>query len=907
MNLVSANEDQVDCSNEELARRCQSLAKSNAALRREYDSMVQEKSASLATLRHQIAEMAQQELEESQSATAASDATLQQELSDLKATVDFLQREIDVAQAALKESESRLFASQATSLHVAATQHSMLVYERSLEAVQDKFVKECETAADFKLRLQESEENCQRRDARIVELGLQLRRCIAENELDAHAHAQKLDLFEQMTSRFQVAAQKQQFELDRLHYVANEDAATLALERDKNRVLREQCQALEGSVQEHASKLQRQQQEMDQLEELAAQYNVQHTAALDQEQDKTRIAQERCQQLEDRLQECQLKLQKEIDQLEELISQSNSQHAAVLVQEYRVRDENRVLREQCQTLEGSVQEHASKLQRQQQEMDQLEELVAQYNIQHTAALDQEQDKTRIAQERCQQLDGLLKACQLKLQNEMQACADLTALLLQKEEVTASNGIQMRELATKLQQAESWSQRSKDETAELGRQFSQAVLRSSALQQQNDVLVASSKELAAHARDLEAKITSSAPLQAARSGYERSLRDVKYELHERFRASKLFASAYVSNCLDALFFATTAVFFMKWRLAVVVSSDSDKDSDFARASLQRVASEHRGRPQFELSNIERYHRRITANGGDETNSHNLSLSGAQHPVVSSNLTVSPHNTLPSGSALSDDVYLNMSEVLQLLSDSGLELTATSSDLQAHAADLQSLATSAATVINESPVQNNALVQALVLYLRSISQCESRLHDMNFPLFACTQNLHDASGSLSAAQNESPEPFSFSSLLDIASQMTDASLAIERAVRNTEPFSIELRSLLDASSMSDGVIASSRHHQQQQATSSRLAAVRSSINHVLGAVLSCSNRIASCADVAAACCDHLQRHHETLADNTRVLRRAAGVWVSRGPREGTGHSDEYQEATEQKEKRAGSRLQ
>ncbi len=124
--LVSPESDGIgfDCSYEELARRCKSLEKSNALLRREYNDMVHEKSASLATLRRQLADMVQEELEDSQDPASAPAASLQLELIDLRATVDFLQREIEVAQGALGESEARLSAQNALSSRAASTQFS---------------------------------------------------------------------------------------------------------------------------------------------------------------------------------------------------------------------------------------------------------------------------------------------------------------------------------------------------------------------------------------------------------------------------------------------------------------------------------------------------------------------------------------------------------------------------------------------------------------------------------------------------------------------------------------------------------------------------------------------------------------------------------------------------------------
>ncbi len=100
LQLPTVSLDEDNCSFDDLLSKCHQLSQSNAALRREYDSMVTEKSAALALLRQQLAAMAQQELDESLS------ASVQDEVSNLKAMVDFLQQEQELTKAALRDSES---------------------------------------------------------------------------------------------------------------------------------------------------------------------------------------------------------------------------------------------------------------------------------------------------------------------------------------------------------------------------------------------------------------------------------------------------------------------------------------------------------------------------------------------------------------------------------------------------------------------------------------------------------------------------------------------------------------------------------------------------------------------------------------------------------------------------------
>jgi hypothetical protein len=118
-----------DLSFDDLVIKCRKLSQSYAALRHEYDSMVKEKSAALGVLREQLAAMAQQELDDSH--TSASSLSLQEEVTNLKAVVEFLQEEQGVTKAALRDSELRAFkctqeAKDATA-ELAASKSSLLV------------------------------------------------------------------------------------------------------------------------------------------------------------------------------------------------------------------------------------------------------------------------------------------------------------------------------------------------------------------------------------------------------------------------------------------------------------------------------------------------------------------------------------------------------------------------------------------------------------------------------------------------------------------------------------------------------------------------------------------------------------------------------------------------------------
>jgi hypothetical protein len=123
--------DNDDLSFDDLVIKCRKLSQSYAALRHEYDSMVKEKSAALGVLREQLAAMAQQELEESRTSASSSSVRDSEEVTNLKAVVDFLQEEQGLMKAALRDSESRAFkcAQEAKDLTVelAASKDSLLV------------------------------------------------------------------------------------------------------------------------------------------------------------------------------------------------------------------------------------------------------------------------------------------------------------------------------------------------------------------------------------------------------------------------------------------------------------------------------------------------------------------------------------------------------------------------------------------------------------------------------------------------------------------------------------------------------------------------------------------------------------------------------------------------------------
>lgn len=121
--------DNDDLSFDDLVLKCRKLSQSNAALRHEYDSMVKEKTAALGVLRQQLAAMAQQELEESHASAPSS--SVQEDVSNLKAVVEFLQEEQALTKAALRDSELHVFkcAQEAKDLNakLSASKDSLLV------------------------------------------------------------------------------------------------------------------------------------------------------------------------------------------------------------------------------------------------------------------------------------------------------------------------------------------------------------------------------------------------------------------------------------------------------------------------------------------------------------------------------------------------------------------------------------------------------------------------------------------------------------------------------------------------------------------------------------------------------------------------------------------------------------
>ena len=230
--------DEFNFSYEELALRCHSLSKTNAELRREYDAMVLEKSAALTSLRQQLAAIAQDELLDSDSPPSqhAVSAYFQEELSDLKSVVEFLQQEEALTKAALKGSESRALQcsreAEELKLQLSAARDSVLVYEHSFSDVQAKFVKEAESCALLKLSLKDSEEKRQHSDVRAAELALQLRRCVAENE-------ERIGAFERFKCEADDKQRQQHVELERLRECSLAQSDTIETQKNAGVELRD--------------------------------------------------------------------------------------------------------------------------------------------------------------------------------------------------------------------------------------------------------------------------------------------------------------------------------------------------------------------------------------------------------------------------------------------------------------------------------------------------------------------------------------------------------------------------------------------------------------------------------------------------------------------------------------------
>ena len=149
-------------------------------------------------------------------------------------------------------------------------------------------------------------------------------------------------------------------------------------------------------------------------------------------------------------------------------------------------------------------------------------------------------------------------------------------------------------------------------------------------------------------------------------------------------------------------------------------------------------------------------------------------------------------------------------------------------------------------------SNFFHETIFAYLKSISHCETRLRDLDFPITTCSRTLLDTLHALSVGGSAAD----VTSLHALSSQLSDASSAIELAVRSTEAPSIKLRAILDESSYRSRYTGSSDSRslhlaRRQDSASSEMSAARASINQVLGAVLSCRSRICACAEVAAAC--------------------------------------------------------
>ncbi len=423
---------------------------------------------------------------------------------------------------------------------------------------------------------------------------------------------------------------------------------------------------------------------------------------------------------------------------------------------------------------------------------------------------------------------------------------------------------------------------------------------------NGDLVAQNIKLAAQMRELESKVSSmGSVMQSTLAEYKRTTREVQVEFQEQLAASKMFASKYVSNCVESTYFAVTGVFFWKWRFAAAESSwgsNSVKSHGGSSASrrvlVPQVSSSDDtyiatpSRPDstvvggadsrasihdpFYKSN----HKARATPGNTSAHSSHASLApnaSFSHfserippPVSKQSFKILTPNALsvkiltPGAKTFGAEIKITDSDTLQLLDEACVELASAALDLKSHATELQSLATSTATILNEYPPQidmfdrsSNTFHETTLAYLKSISHCETRLRDLDFPITTCSRTLLDTLHALSVGGSAAD----VSSLHVLSSQLSDASSAIELAVRSTEAPSIKLRAILDEASAQSRYNSSSdsrslHHAQRQDNASSKMTAARSCINQVLGAVLSCRSRICECAEVAAAC------HHKVL---------------------------------------------
>jgi hypothetical protein len=485
-----------------------------------------------------------------------------------------------------------------------------------------------------------------------------------------------------------------------------------------------------------------------------------------------------------------------------LVEKNGALESALQVQ----REENGLLLEKLQALSTSFHDYQVKSLQQHREMSELTEDMAQSNQKQAAVHIQEQAQARIVADRCHELEG-----------------------------------------------------------------------------QNGALVARNNELTNQKRELEAKTSSiDMMLQISLDEYQRSTSEMQLEFQNHLRRSRLFASEYVSNCVDSVCFAVTGLFFWKWKFVTSNSSKAQLTNDASQA--------HQNATFLERNSIARH---ITTGPGIASSKQ---ASPAKHVHTSTlpaldlqDLTTSPRlhhakrshgstiiltprrvasaGVVPDSRTLSAKGSVTGSDAIhaiQLLDEVCSELSSVAFDLRSHASEIKLLVTSAATFLNEAPSRSDTLTDAHSLiyetcsvYLKSVSDCESRLHDVSAPLRICIQNLSDILGSL----YDAVRPVDDSPLNTLSSQLSDAGLAIELAVRNTESSSIELRTLLDLSLSKTEHLDSSRSKQQSplhrlRVISLRISAERSSMNLVLGSILSCRNRIATCADVVAAC--HFKLH-------------------------------------------------
>ena len=530
-----------------------------------------------------------------------------------------------------------------------------------------------------------------------------------------------------------------------------------------------------------------------------------------------------------------------MQEAEEKQERSDVRSAELALQLHRCISENEsrvgVLQQLNSKLESQSQSQLAELQRLQAASADCAEALAVEREAHRVLRDKHEateravavlkEEKQLLQDKCGSLETSFREQLSKQQRSEQENNEMAELMVQSNLEHSSAHLRLLEEA----------RADKDRHVELEGRFNGVVSRNHAL--------------AARVRELEAS-------QITASHYERSLLQIQTDFQQRLRSSKLFASAYVSNCVESLYLAVAGVFFWKWRFATRGSNYSSAKTDAQRRDTVQLSTPSHPRSAVVVTLT----RQAEANEFD---------SRAVADGLESNVNVSANRVAPPQRILR--FHGNMMEpfalpdVLHRLHEVCLELTSISQDLQSHAADLKSLATSAATALNELPSGQYEQWPAAVFqkvctaYVSAISHCEARVFDMKTPLVTVAHHLAEALDML--VDSNRLDSSYITSLRVISSQvkhLSDTSLVIDHSVRDTEPTSIQLRELLDAALPKQ---ASSLSRSQQRLHSSllKIFACRSSMNEVLGRVLSCRDRVTACAEATAVCYNDLQHEAST----------------------------------------------